>query len=149
MAAARGCEREQPEPAGAKAVLLCPSTALAGSHSPQHTHAPHTMLKEQLLSLKINRPPCRLTVLIGHCCHLARCISSIRRSSEPVYFLTAAQPEAGINASLVTHCLCRDICKLSQGFPFFPTGDKILYNYRCSGTQTGKWRSDAAVVGVR
>lgn len=87
---------------------------------------PHTVLREQLSSLKTNHPPCRLTALVGHCCHLASRTSRIRGSLEPVYFLTAARPGAGINASLVTHCRCRDICKLSQGFPFFPTGDKIL-----------------------
>lgn len=91
----------------------------AGGHSPQHTHVPHNLLKEQLPSLKTNHPPCRLTVLIGHCCHLAIRVSSVWRSLEPICFLPAAQPEAGINTSLLLAASAETFVNFHRVFLFF------------------------------
>lgn len=62
---------------------------------PRHAKGAIIIIKNKSFSLPI--------VLTGHCCHLARSITNIHRSLQPVCFPSAAGLAAGINASLVTH----------------------------------------------
>lgn len=121
----------QAAPVAGKVITLCPRAACSAYECPR------VMLTEQLLQFK--NKSSSLPIVCTYWPLLPSSQTHLWYSQKPSACLFSLLLLAGINAALVTHCLCRDICKLSQGWFFFsPTGDKILYNYRCFGDTNRK-----------